>query len=134
MSHGPVAGNGIPITLAPGKVVFWSALVQATNTQFVQIKDSAGAVVFTAAGASPDGHSPAQIGAGFFQPADPTGAYTVWLGTNGGASWSSVVWSQDVLDDGGPPLLTKYVFGSEDGGDADYNDTYLQLQWFDSVG
>lgn len=134
MSNGPVTGDGIAITLPPGKIVFWSAMVQAARAQFVQVRDSAGQIVFTAAGASPDGHSPVQIGQGFFQPADPTGTYTVWLGTDNGANWSEVLWAQDAITLGGTAYLTQYVFGTEDGADQDYNDTFLQMQYFQSVG
>ena len=130
----PVPGNGIGINLPAGKIVFWSAVVQAAWQQFVQLKDSSGNVVFTVEGASPDGHSATQIGEGFFQPADPSGNYTVWLGVNGGASWSQVIFAQDALSSGGSAFLTKYVFAAEDGADNDYNDTYLQMQWFEYVG
>ena len=133
MSNGPVSGNGIPITLPPGKIVFWSAMVQAARGQLVQIKDSADRVVFTATGASPDGHSPTQIGQGFFQPSDPSAAYTVWLGTGDGV-WSSVLWAADQIALGDTAYLTKYVFGTEDGTDLDFNDTFLQVQYFDAVG
>jgi mannose-binding lectin len=134
MSTGPVPGNGIAIVIPQGMVVFWSALVQAAFSQFVQIQDSNRNVIFTATGGSPDGHSPTQIGQGFFQAGDPSGNYTVWLGINDGSPWSNVIWSQDAIANGGTSYLTKYVFGTEDGSDNDYNDTYLQLQWFQFLG
>lgn len=134
MSNGPVPGNGISIAIPQGKVVFWSALVQAAWSQFVQLKDSAGNVVFTVTGASPDGHSPTQIGQGFFQAGDPSGTYSLWLGIDGGSQWSSVLWTEDSISLSGTTYLSKYVFGTEDGADADYNDTYLQLQWFEYLG
>ncbi len=134
MSTGPVTGNGIAITIPQDKVVFWSALVQASLNQFIKIQDSNGQTVFTCQGASPDGHSPTQVGSGFFQAGDPSGNYTVWLGTSGGAQWSNVLWVQDSLAVGGTSYLTRYVFGTEDGADEDYNDTYLQMQWFQYLG
>jgi hypothetical protein len=134
MSTGPVPGNGIPITIPAGKVVFWSALAQAAFVQFIELKDSSGVSVFSCQGASSDGHSPTLIGQGFFQGGDQSGNYTMWLGTNGGGQWSQVLWAQDAIASGGPPYLTRYVFGTEDGNDNDYNDTYLQLQWFEYLG
>lgn len=134
MSIGPVTGEGIAINLPVGKVVFWSATAQAANKQFVQLRDEGGNTVFTAEGASSDGHSPAQIGQGFFQVGGSTGNFTVWLGTNGGAQWSNVLWTQDVLAGASTIYMGKYVFTTEDAGDADYNDTFLQMQWFQFVG
>lgn len=134
MSTGPVTGNGIAVTIPPGMVVFWSALVQAAWRQYVQLRDSTGQAVFTCQGASPDGHSPTQIGQGFFQAGDQTGNYTLWLGTNGGAQWSQVLWAEDMIGTGGTTYLTRYVFGTEDGADNDYNDTYFQMQWFQFLG
>ncbi|WP_269714133.1 hypothetical protein [Caulobacter sp. NIBR2454] len=134
MAIGPVSGNGIPVTLPSGKVVFWSALVQSSGNQFIQVKDGSGNVVFTAQGASSSGGTPTQIGQGFFQAADPNNAYTVYLGTNGGGQWSKVIWSEDVLSSGATIYMGKYVFTTEDSTDADYNDTYLQMQWFQYVG
>ena len=130
----PVLGKAIPLTLPAGKVVFWSALVQAAWKQFVRLQDSKGNVVFTVQGSSPDGHSPTQIGQGFFQPSDPSGNYVLSLGVNGGAAWSQVIWAQDALSAGGTAYLTKYVFATEDGADSDFNDTYLQMQWFEYLG
>lgn len=134
MSNGPISGDGIAITLPPGKVVFWSALVQAAYDQFVQLKDSNGNVVFTAQGPSASGYEPTQIGQGFFQVPAGTGAYTVYLGTNGGSAWSSVIWDQDQIDTGGTTYLGRFLFGTEDAGDNDYNDTFFQMQWFEYIG
>lgn len=134
MSIGPVSGAGIPINLPTGKVVFWSAMVQAQYNQFIQVKDGSGNVIFTAEGASSGGGQPTQIGQGFFQAADPNGAYTVWLGTNGGQQWSQVLYMQDTLNSGPAIYLSKYLFNSEDAGDNDYNDTCLQMQWFQYLG
>jgi len=133
VSNGPVSGNGIAIGI-PAGTVFWTATSQAAWSQFVQLRDSAGNVLFTAEGASPDGHSPTQIGQGFFQAGDESGNYSVWLGVDGGQRWSSVLWAQDSIAASGTDYLGKYVFGTEDGSDNDYNDTYLQLQWFEYLG
>lgn len=135
MSIGPVSGAGITVNLPAGKIVFWSAVVQAGYQQFVQVKDSAGTVIFTAQGASAGGGGqPTQIGQGFFQAADPSDNYTVWLGTNGGQAWSQVLYAQDSLNSGANIYMGKYLFNTEDSGDADYNDTCLQMQWFQYVG
>jgi len=131
MTTGPVSGNGVAITLPLNMIVFWSAVVQAAENQFVQLQDSTGAVLFTAQGS---GISPTQIGQGFFQAADPTQTYTVWLGIDGGAQWSQVLWTQDSLNNGPTTCMTKYLFTTEDGGDSDFNDTCLQMQWFAQVG
>ncbi len=133
MSIGPVPGSGIAINLPVNKVVFWSATAQAAYNQFVQVKDSGNNVVFTAQGGSPDGHTPTQIGQGFFQVSG-SGAYTVWLGTNGGQQWSQVLWTEDTLNSGASIFMGKYAFTTEDSGDNDYNDTFLQMQWFQYLG
>lgn len=133
MSIGPVSGGGINISIPPGKVVFWSALVQSSANQFIQVKNSQSAVVFTAQGASSSGGTPTQIGSGFFQ-ADTVGQYSIWIGTNGGQSWSQVLWTEDVITRGSSVYFGKYVFASEDYTDQDYNDSYIQLQWFEYLG
>lgn len=134
MSVGPVSGNGIPINIPPDKLVWWSALAQSSGNQFVQLKDSGGNVIFTAQGASSSGGTPTQIGQDNFRSADPSGNYTIYLGTNGGAQWSRVLWSEDSVNSGTTIYLGKYIFAAEDGGDNDYNDTYLELQWFQFSG
>ncbi len=133
MSIGPVSGGGINISIPPGKVVFWSALVQSSANQFIQVKNSQSTVIFTAQGASSSGGTPTQIGSGFFQ-ADAVGQYTIWIGTNNGQSWSQVLWTEDVITKGASVYFGKYVFASEDYTDHDYNDSYIQLQWFEYVG
>lgn len=50
MSIGPVSGNGISITLNPGKTAFWTVTSQAAYNQYVQLRDVNGTVVFTATG------------------------------------------------------------------------------------
>lgn len=134
MSKGPVPGNGLAISLPRSKVVFWSVLVQSSADQFVQLQDSQGLAIFTVRGASTSGGVPTQIGQGFFAAADPADAYTVWIGTDNGQRWSQVLWSQASLATASSPLFSKYVFASEDGTDADYNDSYLQMQWFEYLG
>lgn len=71
MAIGPVSGGGIAVNIPVGKVVFWSALVQSSANQFIQLKDSGANVIFTTQGASSSGGTPTQIGQGFFQAADP---------------------------------------------------------------
>ncbi|PDO85535.1 fucose-binding lectin II [Kosakonia pseudosacchari] len=133
MSSGPVSGNGIAIVIPPGKVVFWSVLVQSSANQFIQLKDSLSRVVFTVQGASSSGGTPTQIGSGFFQ-ADNVGDYTVLIGTNGGQRYSNVLWTQDIISRGASVFFGKYIFASEDSTDNDYNDSFFQLQWFENVG
>ena len=134
MSIGPVSGNGIAVTLPAGKMMFWSVLVQAAYDQFIQLKDSSGNVIFTAQGSSSSGGTPTAIAQGIFQAVDPTNNYTVWIGTNGGSVWSKVLYSQDAIAIGSSQYLGKYIFASEDSTDNDYNDSYLQLQWFEYLG
>jgi hypothetical protein len=134
MSIGPVPGNGIAVNLPVGKMVFWSVLVQSSANQFIQLKDSKGNVVFTAQGPSSSGGTPTQIGEGFFQASDSTNNYTVWIGINGGSQWTQVLYTQDAISLGASLYFGKYIFGSEDYTDNDYNDSYLQLQWFQYLG
>lgn len=134
MSIGPVPGNGIAVTLPAGKMMFWSVLVQSSANQFIQLKDSGGNVIFTTQGASSSGGTPTQIGQGFFQALDSTNNYTVWIGTNGGSKWSQVLYTQDAIALGASIYFGKYIFASEDWNDNDYNDSYLQLQWFEYLG
>ncbi|MFE4124863.1 fucose-binding lectin II [Kosakonia sp. YIM B13605] len=133
MSVGPVSGNGIAITLPPGKTVFWTANVQASWAQYVQVRDFSNNPVFQANGASTGGHSPTQIGQGTFV-ASGTGAYTVYLGYNNGQSWSQVMWEEMTLNIGSQIYFSSFNFIAEDGADQDFNDTCLTLTWFNSIG
>ncbi len=134
MSNGPVSGNGIEFTIPSGKTAFWTVTTQAAWQQFAQLQDSAGTVIFTASGASPDGHSPTQIGSGSFTAADPGGNYRLSIGTDGGAQWSSVVWDMLSLSLDSTTVSASYTFISEDGADQDYNDTCVSLTWFEQIG
>ncbi|WP_397598779.1 hypothetical protein [Sphingorhabdus sp.] len=134
MSNGPVSGNGIACTLPQGKTALWTATAQATNNQFVQLRDSRGNIIFTATGASVDGHSPTPIGNGSFVAGDPSNNYMLYIGTNGGASWSQVIWDDLPLTYSGTTKISSYNFISEDSSDQDFNDLWLSLTWFDHVG
>lgn len=134
MTVGPVSGNGIAISLVPGKIVYWTANAQATWNQFVQLKDSTGKVIFTATGASTGGHSPTQIGNGSFPVNDQSGKYKVYIGINNGQSWSSILWNDVLLYLGNTLICSNFNFIAEDGADQDYNDTCLTMSWFNSVG
>lgn len=134
MSNGPVTGNGIAITLPEKKFVFWSALAQAAFSQYVQLKDAAGNPVFTAQGASAAPGQPTQIGQGVFTVPTGGGDYTVWIGTNGGAKWSQVLWQSEAITLGSSVFYGSYCFIAEDSTDQDYNDTCLQLNWFQYIG
>lgn len=134
MSNGPVSGDGIAVTIPLGKTAFWAVTSQAAWNQFVQLKDSGGGVIFTATGASPDGHSPTQIGQGSFVAQDASGNYQLFIGTNNGSSWSSVLWDELALDLAGTTKEGSYCFISEDGADQDFNDSCTSLTWFASIG
>ena len=134
MSNGPVSGDGIAFGIPNGKTAFWTVTTQAAWTQFVQLQDSAGNVVFTATGNSPDGHSPTQIGSGSFTATDPAGNYRIFIGIDGGQSWSSVLWDSLALALDGATMSSNYNFISEDGADQDYNDSCTTLTWFEQIG
>lgn len=133
MSVGPVSGNGIAVSLPPGKTAFWTATTQASYNQFVQLKDSGGNVVFTASGASLGGHSPTQIGSGGFV-VDDDGNYMLYIGVNNGASWSNVLWDDLIVYLGQTIMCSNFNFIAEDGADQDYNDIHVSLTWFARLG
>lgn len=133
MSVGPVNGNGIPVTLASGKTVFWTVTAQAGYSQFVQLQDSSGNNVFTATGSGGTGGTPKQLNNGsFVVGSNPN--YTLYVGTNNGAQWSSVIWDSDALVNGGTVYYQTFNFISEDGGGTDYNDSCTTLSYFNSLG
>ena len=134
MSVGPVSGNGIAIVLPPGKTAFWTVNTQASWNQFTQLRDSGGNVIFTAQGASTGGHSPTQIGSGSFQIQDQSGNYTLYIGINGGGSWSQVLWDDVTLALADTIMCSNFNFIAEDGADQDYNDTHVSLTWFARLG
>lgn len=133
MSVGPVSGNGISVALPSGKTAFWNVTVQASYTQFVQLKDSTGALVFQATGASTGGHSPTQIGQGNFVINGNT-PYQLYVGTNGGRSWSSVLWDDMTVYLTDTIICSNFNFISEDGADQDFNDSCVSISWFNSIG
>lgn len=133
MTVGPISGQAIPITLTTGKTMFCWANTQAAYNQYVRITDSGGNVVFTCQGASTPGGAPTQIGqATFVVGSNPN--YTVSIGINGGSQWSTILWDQQVLNIGAQVYCTAFSFIAEDGADSDYNDVYLSLVWFNSLG
>lgn len=135
MSNGPVSGNAIPVTIPLNKSVFWSAVAQATDDQYVKVTTKAGVLVFQQSGTSPDGHSPSQYGNGLFSTAAyNTTDYLVYIGINGGSTWQSVQYDQAVIVNAGNTYFTSLIFVSEDGSDNDYNDTCLTLNWFEYLG
>lgn len=133
MSVGPVPGGGVAIALPPGKTAFWTVTTQAAYSQFVQLKDPSGAVIFQASGSSSDGHSPTQIGHGSFV-IGANGAYTVWIGVNGGQAWSSVILDEMTVSLGDTIMCGDFTFISEDGADQDFNDSCVTITWFNSIG
>lgn len=133
MSFGPVSGNSIPIVLPPGKMVFWSVIAQAANSQFVQLKHSSGDVLFTAVGAS-SGGGPTQIGQGNFTIHAQSGNCTMFIGINEGSSWSTVLWDDITISLGQNIMCSNFNFIAEDASDQDYNDSAVSLTWFNSVG
>jgi hypothetical protein len=134
MSNGPVSGNGIAVSVPNGKTAFWTVTTQAAWQQYVVLADSSGNLIFTASGASPDGHSPTLIGSGSFVSGDPGGNYQLFIGINGGAQWSSVMWDVLPLTLNGATMSSSYTFISEDGADQDYNDSCVSLTWFEQIG
>lgn len=136
MSNGPLSGNGIPVTIPAGKQVFWSAVAQAADSQYVKVTTAAGGTtVFEQSGTSSDGHSPTQYGNGTFSTdAYATTSFLVYIGIDGGANWQSVIWDTLGVTSGSNTYYSSLVFVSEDGSDADYNDTCLTLSWFEYLG
>lgn len=133
MSVGPVSGNGVAITLPPGKTAIWTVTTQAAYNQYVRLNDSTGATVFQATGASPGGHSPNQIGEGTFVVSQ-NGAYTLYVGVNGGQQWSQVIWDEITVSLGATMKCGNFNFISEDGADQDFNDSCVSITWFNSIG
>jgi hypothetical protein len=133
MSVGPVSGNSIPIVLPTGKTVFWSVIAQAANSQFVQLKHSSGLSLFIAEGAS-SGGGPTQIGQGNFTIHDQSGNCTMFIGINGGASWSTVLWDDITISLGQNIMCSNFNFIGEDATDQDFNDSAVSMTWFNSVG
>ena len=133
MSIGPVSGNGITITLTPGKKVFWTVTAQSAGNQFVQLKDVNGTVVFTATGVGGANSDPKQIGSGsFVVPNNPN--YTLYIGINNGSSWNRVIWDTEALFSGSSIYYNSLTFISEDGSDNDFNDSCTTLSYFNSLG
>ncbi len=129
----PVSGNGINISLTPGKVAFWSVTAQAQLNQYVALKDSSGGEVFHATGSGGTGGTPQQIGSGTFK-VNTNGNYTLYIGTNGGKTWSQVLWGDLPLNYRGTIYLDTLTFISEDSGDIDFNDSVLTISTFNSLG
>jgi hypothetical protein len=133
MSIGPVSGNGIAVTLPPGKTVFWNVTTQASYNQYVLLSNSSGSRVFLATGASTGGHSPTQIGQGSFV-VDATGNYTIYIGINGGAQYSQVLWDDMTVFLNSIIVCSNLNYISEDGADQDFNDSAVSLTWFNTDG
>ena len=131
MSVGPVSGNGIAFSLPSGKTVFWTVTAQASYTQFVQLKDSTGAVIFQASGSSTGGHSPTQIGNGTFVSTGNT-PYMLYVGINGGQHWSQVLWDNMTLYLNTTIMCSNFNFISEDNADQDFNDSSVSITWFNT--
>src|SRR5262245_31161646 len=117
----PVSTNQpFTINIDPAaKIVVCSAVTQAAGTQHVQVKNSAGTVVFSASGS---GTGAKQIGFGTFVPSG-TGVYTVSLTANGNA-----INGETALVFNGTVFLDQYTFIVNDsGGDKDFNDLYVTI-------
>ncbi|MDQ5826019.1 MAG: hypothetical protein M3441_17625 [Chloroflexota bacterium] len=136
MSNGPTPGNQLPPLIIPkGSRVFYSTMVETWRKAFVQLKDSTGKVIFTLEGMSPkDPFKAVSIGDGSFQAEDPSENYTLSIGTEGSAKGATVLWNHDALVMGNTIYLQCYTYISEDAGDKDFNDCYVSLYWFHSVG
>lgn len=133
MSVGPVSGNGVAVTLPPGKTAIWTVTTQAAYNQFVKLVDASSATVFQATGSSPGGHSPTQIGEGSFV-VGANGACLLYVGINGGQQWSSVLWDEITVSLGATIMCGNFNFISEDGADQDFNDSHVSITWFNSIG
>jgi hypothetical protein len=120
------------VFIPPGKYVFFSVVTQAEYQQVILLKDSAGHALISAAGMGTGGDPPTQIDAGTFLAQDQSGNYTMSI--TGNSQPSQVIWDQLPLTVGQTVMSTTYVFNSEDGVDADFNDTCVTLTWFDQAG
>lgn len=126
------SGNQSISLLPNGKLVYVTAAAQSSGVQSVQIKDSSGAVVFSAQGASSSGGAFTVIGTGTFSTS-ADGIYTVILTGNAGilAEESSVVYQ-------GKVFLQACTFLTNDGGcqagDRDFNDLSVFINCFGNVG
>src|SRR4051812_13100009 len=92
---GPVPGDQIPPLMIPqGRLCFWTAFVQSSGTQYLQLTDSNGAEVLVISGASipAGGGNPTPLGSGFFTASDPKETYTLRVGVNNGTGWNQVMW------------------------------------------
>lgn len=130
---GPINGNQIPpLSLPRGNTCFYTALAQSSVDQYIQLTDSQGVEVLVLSGNSSTGGTPTSLGSGYFSVTDSS--YTLKIGLNNGASWSSVLYELSSLDLNGTHYYQQYTFLSEDGGDGDYNDASLLLYWFQRIG
>jgi hypothetical protein len=130
---GPISGNQIPpLSLPQGNICFYSGMVQSSLNQYIQLTDSKGTEVLVLTGSSSTWGTPTPLGGGYFTLSDST--YTIKIGLNNGASWSSVIYNQSSVDLNGAPFYQQYTFLGEDGGDGDYNDSSFLLYWFRSIG
>ncbi len=130
---GPINGNQIPpLGLPQGNLCFYSGMVQSSVNQYIQLTDSKGVEVLVLTGASSTGGTPTPLGSGYFAINDSS--YTIKIGVNNGAGWSSVIYDQSSVDLNGAHYYQQYTFLSEDGGDGDYNDSSLSLYWFKGIG
>lgn len=135
MSAFPQRGDGIAVFLPPGKTVFWDALVQSDRQQHVQLADSAGTVVFHAAGSSLAGHSPTSIGASSFVTADTRYTLSLWhVEPNGSMRFSTVLRNEQVVNQGATVHYATSTFLAENGDDGDFNDLCVTLSWSRTTG
>ena len=58
----------------------------------------------------------------------------MFIGTNDGASWSTVLWDDLTVSTGLNIMCSNLNFIAEDATDQDYNDSAVSLTWFNSVG
>ncbi len=135
MTTGPIYGRNIAITLPRGKTIYWTAYAQSAGAQFVEIRDTANKVIVSKASAGNTGRGgEAKFGEGSFVAEDANNTYYVSIGVNNGASWEKVLYSYDELVFNGVVKFGNYIFGGEDGTDNDFNDTNLNLHWYDNLG
>jgi len=129
---GPVPGTNIPITLPANKVIYWSAIAQAAYLQHIEIKAPTGKVVASAQG---NGQPLRRFGEGSFNSGGG-GVFhiSIWVNTPHGPRPESVIFDEHKVVFGGQTKYGQFTFLGEDGADQDFNDTTLELHWWDRVG
>lgn len=143
MSNGPTRGDKISLRIPPDSIVYYSGMAQSSLNQVVQLKDSNEKEMFTMEGASSPikggSTTPKELKGGSFTATGPGEEYFLSIGTKSGTGtkWSQVLWDANEIGLDNEVYLKSYTFISEDSTDPkalDYNDCYVSLHWFRTVG